>query len=235
MSKIISTNKHLLTKRTLHNVYRRECMQQNSSLAQNWRSTLRFIKDIHYQKIMRRSDVLKILFVCVCVCHVCPAHPCGNNPLLLVDNFAKLKGYPQDHVLSFMKDRAPNDYGKLMSELREYLECTQMVNTGYFKRSGDSQEDFHSIPSSQIDNVDKQFMRKYGETVRQLFASRQHSRDLSRNDFNLMPEINSESFDNPLVNRDDRPFIIKRLLQRKFSTSALDRNRRLQADDFIDL
>lgn len=40
-------------------------------------------------------------------------------------------------MLHFMRLNTPTDYSALMKEYRRYLECTQMVHNGYFKRSID--------------------------------------------------------------------------------------------------
>ena len=40
-------------------------------------------------------------------------------------------------MLHFMRLNTPTDYSVLMKEYRRYLECTQMVHNGYFKRSVD--------------------------------------------------------------------------------------------------
>ncbi|XP_060558820.1 uncharacterized protein LOC132719093 [Ruditapes philippinarum] len=189
---------------------------------------------------MKRSDVMKILFVCVCVCHICPAHnACGENPLRLVDDFSRDRGFDPETMLAYMRERAPNDYSQLMSDYRVYLGCTQSMHTGYFKRSVDAQDDpYNSLPLEQINDVDKQFMNKFGETVMKLFGSRQQSPRLSRNHFNsmsTMSKINVESLEDPLSNRDDLPFIIKRLLRSKITASHQKRDRRLHTKEFMNL
>ena len=40
-------------------------------------------------------------------------------------------------MLEFMKNHTPAEYRALMFEYRGYLDCTQMVQNGYFKRSVD--------------------------------------------------------------------------------------------------
>ncbi|XP_045172519.2 uncharacterized protein LOC123534359 [Mercenaria mercenaria] len=185
---------------------------------------------------MRRLDAIKIMFVCLCIWHMCPAHQCGDNPLMLVDEFSRERGFNAEAMLEYMRERFPNDYEQLMTDYREYLACRQMMNTGYFKRSVDEQETFHSVRQQHINNVDKQFKNKYGDIVKVLFGSRQQVPDLSKDNFNSIPAINTESLDNPLDNQDDLPFIIKRLLRRsKLPALHLKRNRRLRAKYFMDV
>lgn len=54
-----------------------------------------------------------------------------------VNNFAQSKGIASASMLNFMRLNTPTDYHELMKEYRRYLDCTQMVQNGYFKRSVD--------------------------------------------------------------------------------------------------
>ena len=42
--------------------------------------------------MIRRKDIIKVLFIGVCICHVCPAHPCGSNPMRFLNSFAQSNG-----------------------------------------------------------------------------------------------------------------------------------------------
>lgn len=109
-----------------------------------------------------------------------------------------------------MRERAPDDYRQLMSDYRVYLECEQMVHTGYFKRSIDQNEAVATTPPQQKDVVDKQFMNLFGETMRQLDGSEAHIRDLQRNIFNPVLVTNRANATVPSVKQNALPFIIKR-------------------------
>lgn len=124
-------------------------------------------------------------------------------------------GFDPEAMLEYMRERAPNDYSQLMSHYRVYLGCRQSMHTGYFKRSVDPQDDSYSSQQlDQINDVDQQFMDKYGETVLKLFGSRQQQiPQLRRNQLNsvsTMFKVNTDSLENPLAHKEDLPFIIKR-------------------------
>ena len=55
-------------------------------------------------------------------------------------------------MLHFMRLNTPTDYSVLMKEYRRYLECTQMVHNGYFKRSVD-----HVLSQSHTDVLPSPF------------------------------------------------------------------------------
>lgn len=136
---------------------------------------------------------------------------------ILAENLSRLtncgllliSGFDPESILVYMRERAPEDYRQLMSDYRVYLECKQMVQTGYFKRSIDQNEAVSTTPPQQKDVVEKQFMNQFGETMRQL-GSGAHIRDLKRNIFSSVLVTDRANATVPSVKQNALPFIIKR-------------------------
>ncbi|KAL4223865.1 hypothetical protein ACF0H5_017329 [Mactra antiquata] len=169
---------------------------------------------------MKRSDVLKILFVCVCVCHVCPAHPCGDNPLRLVDNFSRNRGVDTDTLLVYIRSNYPTEYSKLMSDYTAYLDCTQMVNTGYFKRSIPDVTRYDVLPTSQLPQEDEDNNFIDDEAIQSFLNNglRQPQDELWKNIANSL-SANDDSFSKEqYINNDRFPSTIKSYIENNSMT-----------------
>lgn len=96
------------------------------------RNTLSGFLSCH--KMFHEKDLIRMLFVCVCLCLVSQAYPCGTNPLKVAQKLADAKGMTVDELLS------NNDFRqKLNSLYQKYAKCISIVETGQFKRSVDPQ------------------------------------------------------------------------------------------------
>ncbi|KAL4223864.1 hypothetical protein ACF0H5_017328 [Mactra antiquata] len=111
------------------------------------------VTGFHNRKSIKRSDVLRILFMCVCTCQVCPAHPCGNDPLRVVRSYASRRGVDTDTLLVNIRRDHPSYYSQLMTDYTSYIECNQMVHTGYIKRSDVTRYDV--LPTSHLPQEDE--------------------------------------------------------------------------------
>ena len=40
-----------------------------------------FVGILTYKRMVKKKDLVKVFYIYICLCHVCPAHPCGDNPL----------------------------------------------------------------------------------------------------------------------------------------------------------
>ncbi|KAK3595796.1 hypothetical protein CHS0354_025434 [Potamilus streckersoni] len=85
--------------------------------------------------MIRHSDLMKVLFIYTCIFHVCPANPCGDNPIRKLVNFSKTSGRDPTEILSMLRTFDDGAFRGLERDFRRYTNCMKMVDTGYFKRS----------------------------------------------------------------------------------------------------
>ncbi|KAK7477445.1 hypothetical protein BaRGS_00031347, partial [Batillaria attramentaria] len=85
--------------------------------------------------MVKKEDLLKIFFIYLCLCHVAPGHPCGNNPLRRFRPLSRMLGKDVNTLLNLLKDSNPTLYRQVQAEWRLYADCVGLVDTGYFKRS----------------------------------------------------------------------------------------------------
>ncbi|KAL3858073.1 hypothetical protein ACJMK2_012687 [Sinanodonta woodiana] len=85
--------------------------------------------------MIRHSDLMKVLFIYTCIFHVCPANPCGDNPIRKLVSFSKTSGRDPTEILSILRTFDDGAFRELERDFRRYTNCMKMVDTGYFKRS----------------------------------------------------------------------------------------------------
>ncbi|XP_046572826.1 uncharacterized protein LOC124280880 [Haliotis rubra] len=86
--------------------------------------------------MVRKKDLGKVFFIYLCLFSVCPAHPCGENPLRGFMSLSRLTGKNVNHLLGILRSANTDLYGRLERNWQLYANCVGMVDTGYFKRSG---------------------------------------------------------------------------------------------------
>ncbi|XP_071093154.1 uncharacterized protein [Haliotis cracherodii] len=86
--------------------------------------------------MVRKKDLGKVFFIYLCLFSVCPAHPCGENPLRGFMSLSRITGKNVNHLLGILRSANTDLYGRLERNWQLYANCVGMVDTGYFKRSG---------------------------------------------------------------------------------------------------
>ncbi|KAK3084786.1 hypothetical protein FSP39_019001 [Pinctada imbricata] len=88
--------------------------------------------------MVKKKDLVKVFYIYICLCHVCPAHPCGDNPLRQLVRISSSTGRDLQNVLITLRHINVNAYQQLRNEFQRYAACVGVVDTGYFKRSTDA-------------------------------------------------------------------------------------------------
>ncbi|KAJ8312508.1 hypothetical protein KUTeg_009881 [Tegillarca granosa] len=92
-----------------------------------------------YRRMVKKKDLVKILYIYICFCHVCPGHPCGDNPLRNFMFIAQQTRRNLPFVLEALRSINAGAFKDLQREYQMYAECVGMVDTGYFKRSSSNE------------------------------------------------------------------------------------------------
>ncbi|XP_061162452.1 uncharacterized protein LOC133171683 [Saccostrea echinata] len=85
--------------------------------------------------MVRKKDIVKVFVIYLSLCHVCPAHPCGENPLRRLISISVKTGHPLRSVLLALREMNGVMYKELQNNFQRYAGCIGIVDTGYFKRS----------------------------------------------------------------------------------------------------
>nr|XP_022345939.1 uncharacterized protein LOC111138324 isoform X1 [Crassostrea virginica] len=102
--------------------------------------TFRFLENgiLTYRRMVKKKDIVKVFVIYLSLCHVSPAHPCGENPLRTLISISFKTGHPLRSVLLALREMDGSIYKQLQVDFQRYAGCIGIVDTGYFKRSSAS-------------------------------------------------------------------------------------------------
>ncbi|GAB1603798.1 uncharacterized protein LOC106882120 [Argonauta hians] len=81
-------------------------------------------------QMFSHRQLVRLMFLCVCLSLITQAYPCGSNPLQLVQKIADAKGVTYKQLLSNLEFRRQVNY-----LYKKYARCVGIVETGTYKRS----------------------------------------------------------------------------------------------------
>ncbi|XP_048753645.1 uncharacterized protein LOC125664888 isoform X2 [Ostrea edulis] len=103
--------------------------------------------------MVKKKDIVKVFVIYLSLCHVCPAHPCGQNPLRSLISISSKTGHPLRSVLLALREMDGGMYKQLQGDFQRYAGCIGIVDTGYFKRSAASESPSKQTLSNNKDHV----------------------------------------------------------------------------------
>ncbi|KAK6184013.1 hypothetical protein SNE40_002250 [Patella caerulea] len=91
--------------------------------------------------MIKKEDLCRVFLVYVCLFHVVPAHPCGENPLRGFISLSRVTGRDVNRLLGILENANFDLFKRIEGEWNSYANCVGMVDTGYFKRSSGYQRE----------------------------------------------------------------------------------------------
>lgn len=131
-------------------------MDDSKDVSDKRSATFQFIENgiLTYRRMVKKKDIVKVFVIYLSLCHVCPAHPCGENPLRRLISISFKTGHPLRSVLLLLREMDGNVYKQLQVDFQRYAGCIGIVDTGYFKRSPASDSLSKRTPQSSMGNND---------------------------------------------------------------------------------
>ncbi|XP_062614826.1 uncharacterized protein LOC134276611 [Saccostrea cucullata] len=129
---------------------------KTNSLSKKKSATFTFLENgiQTYRRMVRKKDIVKVFVIYLSLCHVCPAHPCGENPLRSLISISVKTGHPLRSVLLALREMNGVMYKELQNNFQRYAGCIGIVDTGYFKRSAASVSPYKRTLDNDQDHIE---------------------------------------------------------------------------------